>query len=647
MKSFIYFYILFLVFYGCNRTKYKGSTIEFSEDHPMYYYRLSKIRDCTLNKRINNINKAYLLAKYQNKDSVALISLSLKALLHKKNKEPDSVIIYAKKMLSLASKLKDSFKIGRANFKIAEYYRSNNLNDSAYYYLNESKEIFMVLNDSIQVGKKLNTMGRILLDDNDHYLGETTLIEALQYLEPKKDTSTIVKVFHNLSYASRKQYNYDKALEYINKALLLNKSNKNKVVLQNSKLLTLRKSKNYEEVISHYSTLLNIVSIAGSKKEYARILDNLAYTEWLFNKSLEAEKKLLRAYNIRKSLNDFTGLIASNSHLMKYYVEKDKQKAIGYANNLYDLTIKQNNIEDRLEALTYLRNLTPKKYIKYSELYIGLKDSLSKAREIAGNKYAAIRYNSRKDKEKAQILEIINKKKELTIQKQKTKSIIYAGIGIFTILSSIYLFFYLRTRHRKEKILERHSTEKRLSKKLHDEVGNDVFYLMSQLQNENESIKSSNGVNIIDGLDAVYHKVRDFSRDHTIETGVEYGDELLSLLNSYGNQEIKIFTKKLDDDFWITISEHKKVALYWALKELLTNMKKHSEATIVSVSIAKEKKNIVVKYTDNGIGMNMNDPQKRKNGLRNVENRIEEIKGTITFDTKPQEGFKASIAFAP
>ncbi|MBG6129412.1 signal transduction histidine kinase [Aquimarina sp. EL_43] len=550
-------------------------------------------------------------------------------------------------MLSLAQQVKDSNQIGRAYFKIAEYYRNKSINDSAYYYLNQSKNTFFAINDSIAVGKKLNTMGRILIDDDNYYLGETILIEALRYLKPLKDNASITNVYFNLSIGSKKQLNYSDALRQINIAINLNKSQEKNVILLNSKALTLREKKEYNKAIRLYDSILRNMSRSKNKKEYARVIDNLAYTQWLSNTSLDVEHKLIEALNIRKSLdNAVPGVIASTSHLMKYYTKKNKEKAIEYANQLYKLTVEQNNIEDRLDALNYLRRLVSSEKSKnqYMDLYITIKDSITRARDLTKNKYAAMQYDfSEKEKriQKQDILIAQNKLKSSQDANQKLAlailALIMSGIGIFI------------NRYRKHQakialIKERHTTEKRISKKLHDEVGNDIFYLATQLQQDPGFTTDPDKLKILKGFDSVYHKVRDISRDHTVETGEEYGDEVLSLLNSYGSQTTKVVTNTLDADFWSSVSAYKKGELYWVLKELLTNMKKHSKASFVSVQFLKEKQHLVVTYVDNGIGIT-DKHLISKNGLRNVENRMKDIKGTITFESEPKQGFKAKIVF--
>lgn len=39
------------------------------------------------------------------------------------------------------------------------------------------------------------------------------------------------------------------------------------------------------------------------------------------------------------------------------------------------------------------------------------------------------------------------------------------------------------------------------------------------------------------------------------------------------------------------------------------------------------------------------DLKKKKGGLNNVENRIKDINGNVTFETRPGKGFKSIINF--
>ncbi|MDO9136671.1 MAG: ATP-binding protein, partial [Lutibacter sp.] len=83
---------------------------------------------------------------------------------------------------------------------------------------------------------------------------------------------------------------------------------------------------------------------------------------------------------------------------------------------------------------------------------------------------------------------------------------------------------------------------------------------------------------------------------------------------------------------------------YRILQELMVNMRKHSEASLVAITFQNIKNQFTINYSDNGIGLNL-AALTFKNGLANVETRIKSINGTVTFDTALNNGFKAFISF--
>ena len=95
---------------------------------------------------------------------------------------------------------------------------------------------------------------------------------------------------------------------------------------------------------------------------------------------------------------------------------------------------------------------------------------------------------------------------------------------------------------------------------------------------------------------------------------------------------------------WSTIEKAKQITLYRVLQELLVNMKKHSNSSLVVLSFNIDENKLCLNYTDNGVGF-PSDKIILKNGLQNVENRIHAIKGTVTFDIKSNKGFKVHITF--
>ena len=144
----------------------------------------------------------------------------------------------------------------------------------------------------------------------------------------------------------------------------------------------------------------------------------------------------------------------------------------------------------------------------------------------------------------------------------------------------------------------------------------------------------------MDDLEDIYNRTRDISRELSIiDLDENFEVTLGDLLLSYQNSDTTIITRNISKIDWNAISDIKKTTLYRVLQELMTNMKKHSHAALVAVVFSETNSKLKIDYTDNGQGCDL----KKQNGLLNTENRIETIKGTISFESHKNNGFKATI----
>ncbi|MDB5089980.1 MAG: ATP-binding protein, partial [Mucilaginibacter sp.] len=84
-----------------------------------------------------------------------------------------------------------------------------------------------------------------------------------------------------------------------------------------------------------------------------------------------------------------------------------------------------------------------------------------------------------------------------------------------------------------------------------------------------------------------------------------------------------------------------KVELEQLLQEWMVNMKKHSQATVVSVSFERTGKDLQIFYTDNGIGFP--EPIPYGHGLKNTGNRMEKLGGTINFANGSPKGARIHL----
>lgn len=111
--------------------------------------------------------------------------------------------------------------------------------------------------------------------------------------------------------------------------------------------------------------------------------------------------------------------------------------------------------------------------------YISLNDSIIKVRNNFKNKFAKIRYDSKKEKEENQKLKLERVENLLSLQKAKYQTII-SVIGI-TILVSLLIYGrkYYRNKNRIVRLEASYDTETRIAKNIHDELANDVFHAIT------------------------------------------------------------------------------------------------------------------------------------------------------------------------
>jgi len=536
---------------------------------------------------------------------------------------------------SCSEKQASSEKIENPFYDKAYDFQDIGKSDSAFLYFYKAKDVFLQQKDSFGTGKCLVNLAIIQETKGDYFGSQETALSALNYFDPK-DTlqhNYLSINYNTLSIVSNNLKNYAAAIESYKKAIGFATDISNEHLYKNNLAITYKDAKDYKKAIAIFETLVKSKSDDLSR---SKISDNLAYTKWLRDNSYNPAAEFQKILKIRIAENDDWGLNSSYAHLADYYSKTDQKAATEYAVKMYETAGKIDSPDDQIEALQKLVSLeTPYKSKQYFKIYQKLNDSLQTARNKAKNQFAMIRYET--EKNKADFL------KARTENVTKESKITKRNIGL--LLSSlviIALFIYLK-RSRKilyqEKLIEVKNTELKYSKKVHDRVANRIYQIMSQVENTDLIDKNA----LLFGLENVYETSRDISYDNTeINENQNFSNQLQSMLNSYSSDRVKIIFNGNNEEVWTGVSFATKTEVYLILQELMTNMKKHSRADKVFLKFTKNKSIISISYTDNGVGFSDNLP---KNGLQNMENRINSINGKINFDTGSKQLLKVNISF--
>lgn len=519
------------------------------------------------------------------------------------------------------------------------FIRDNKL-DSAFYYYLKSTELFKNEGSSAYIAYNLVGMAHIQQTFGDYYSSEETLTEALPYIN--NDLQYQVAANNLFGIAAKELKNYDDAVRYYSTVLKTVKDSVARVAVLNNIATVYIEQKKYKKAIVLLEPFLKTAILDTLQNKKARIIDNLGFAYYKDNQIPKGLALMNQALAIRTSINDSYGSIESYLHLADYYQNKDYQKSKEYALHAYDEATKQQSIDERLEALAFLMSHNQEKgENSYARLFINLNDSIKKVRNNAKNKFAKIRYDSRKAT--LENIEYRGQRAETLLQlaTQKNQKYLFF-IGFVILLGGIvFIINYYKAKNKRERLEANYNTETRISKQLHDELANDVFYVMTfaGTQDLQDPMKKET---LLDNLDKIYARTRNFSRENSpIETGERFEYNLKQMLNSYKSSDTEVIIKNGNPIDWSKVETEKKIAIQRVLQELMVNMKKYSEASFVVIGFDMGQNKLKIDYSDNGIGFS--EKLILKNGLQNAENRIQTINGILTFDSQTNKGFNAKI----
>jgi len=522
-------------------------------------------------------------------------------------------------------------KINRDNsFYIeARKFRDTNVTDSAFYYYNLAKSEYLKDQDSIGAAKSLVNMAILQTKKGDFYGGIETSLEANNLLKNERDStvrSTLASNFNNMAISSSFLQNYDESAKFYIQALKYANTGENKFIYYNNIGDVLILQGNNKLAQKYLDTAI----LAKDSINYSRALNNLAKAKFLENKDYNPLPELYKALEIRSKLKETIEQNSSFATISDYFADKNQEKSLLFANYLLTTAEKIKSPDDQAQALKRIIHLDSKNYLKNFIRFNAINDSIQTARNKAKNQFAIIRFDVEKIKAK-------NAENEVEILKRNV------GLGALSILLVGGFFLYRRRKKRlkQENELRIKESQLKLSKRVHDVVANGIYQVMTKIENQEHFDKE----NALDELEFVYEKSRDISyeKSDTEHDKKEHKERISNLIASFKNEAIDTYIVGNENEIWNGISQSSFEDIYQIIRELLINMKKHSQASRVIFKFERINNVVNIQYTDNGIGIP--GDMIYKNGLTNTGTRIAAIRGEIIFDNKSEKGLKINISF--
>jgi len=581
--------------------------------------------------------------------------------------KPDSSLFYINKAISKSKEQNNKFLLSRSLYNKGYflYIKDDVLSAKQYFFesINPAKES---LNFKI-LAMAYNQIGLIDMENGDYNSSLKMFLNSLKITKKYNLSQKEFDALNNLGLLYENQGDTLKAFEsylesekialrenfledlfhtYNNLAILKRKSNINDAIIYYKKALKLS-----EDANNDYNKFIVYINLSDI---YLSIENVKAYDNSLFY--LNKANRLLEV--IKDNKNMFYLKFNFGSY---YYKIKEYEKAINFYNEALNFSkenIDNNQIVNLYGALadTYKANNNFKKALFYQEKFTKENNKIFNIEKNRSFHEIQTKYEVEKKNLKIDLLT-----KERQIEKEKKKLIIFIGIILFIVLSSVLFFFIHRAKiqrlinekenkiHQQEiirleqekelkkiiGIIEGQDNERnRLAKEIHDGIGGDLAGIKLHLSQVNSVIKNETIQNVINQVSKAFHELRNIS--HNLSSNYIHEKSFECLLDELkreyeGRLEFNVEIVLFPNDSLFDLSKDIKHHLYRIIQELLTNVSKHANAKNVSINITKYDTNLSIIVEDDGKGFDNN--VNKGIGMKNIEERLSSIKGEMIIES--------------
>lgn len=530
--------------------------------------------------------------------------------------------------IEIRKQLQQEKKLGRSYNNLGSTYERVGDYQKALEYNFLSLKIKEELKDSVGIQKSYNNIGNLNLILKNYEKALAFYTQSYNMAERLGDEGQLAMTLDNIASVYDEQGNFQKALEY-------------ELASQKISLKT----------NDRYMIGVNYSNLAG-------IYDNLGQFE-------QSKTNYLLALKVWEEDGNEDGIASICINLGQYYykIKKDYKTAATYLERSLSYSQHKSVLGDTYLSLSELYEAIGdyKKSRHFSVLYIKLQKELYN--ETISSQLAEMQTKYETEKKEKENLELKRKNEaqvyllESEKEKRKNQFIISAALIVVLILTAYFFYYRRQSRHkaqiaaeiaRQDKIrfraiIEAEEKERsRIAQDLHDGLGQMLAASrmhVSALKNAVAQKEKQFAEKALDILNDAYIEVRNISHNMMPNALMRLGlipaiKELVENINAAQSLTIS-FSSNVEG----SLGKSMDITIYRIVQEVLNNMMKHARADRIVMEIAKNKDNLNISISDNGIGFDTNLIHESKGlGWKGIYSRVSMLDGTIKLNSILKQG---------
>lgn len=596
-------------------------------------------------------------------DSVR-IAILLKAAWDIKYSDPQKAQRFTDRAIALSKKRKDAKQIGDSYYYKAMLYYLTAKYDSTLIWNDSAKVYYSGINNHYGLASLFNLRGLVDEKIGDYEQAIKDYHESLANAESTDNLYAQSNPLHNIGLIYNKMSEYKNALGYFLKALTIREQINDSILIAQSYQTigityshlgdTTRSITWQEKAVDFFEKkgdLYDLAMVYSNLGIIYTFLDDYNRSETLLNKALEYNRSIDNQEGSTKVLINLAEL--DNRRKRFAAAERFALRALHLADSLGLRPELKFAYETLIVAQEGQHKFKDGFYTQYKLRAIN--DTLLNEEKVRNLTAMETRFQVREkekhiDLQQAQILQ------QQTALKY---NYIFNFALLLLLLLSIVFFLLIRSQHKRkqEALKQQHelsiretyinatlesqeNERKRVAIDLHDGMGQLISALRLTVSGIHDKMETEERLGIVSRAETVlndmHREIRSIAFNLMPHTLIQYGlipalKEMAMRINSVATTHVTI------TDFGLTerLTEVQEISLYRIIQEWTTNILKYASSSKVEIQFVRHDNEITVTVEDDGKGFDTKMLEQGKgHGWRNIQSRVNRIRGTISLDSR-------------